>query len=70
MSEKYILDGKTPVVEPNLHKWAKWLETHLDERVVAKTDIGDARVSTVKPPSSGPLSLWFSGLSLVPVLAC
>lgn len=45
MNDKYILDGHTPVVEPNLIKWANWMGTA--DRAVAKTNIGEVRVSTV-----------------------
>lgn len=34
---KYILVNGEPVKEPNLIKWANWLETH--DRTVAKTKI-------------------------------
>lgn len=44
MSDKYILDGKTPV-PADLMTWAKWFET-ADRRVDATT-IGRYRVSTV-----------------------
>ena len=54
MSDKYVLDGKTPVAEPDLMKWANWMETC--NRVVRKDTatvklagepIGEVRVSTV-----------------------
>lgn len=45
MSDLYILDGKTPVPEPDLLTWAQWFE-HAD-RQVADTMQGDVRVSTV-----------------------
>ena len=54
MSDKYILDGKTPVVENDLIKWAEWMQT--GNRVVrhdtadvklAGQPIGEVRVSTV-----------------------
>lgn len=41
----YILNGKTPVREPDLLKWGKWLELH--DRHVAKTLFGEYQVSTV-----------------------
>lgn len=50
----YILDGKTPVPEPDIRKWAEWLSTA--DRVVnqttgivklAGTPVGDVQVSTV-----------------------
>ena len=45
MSNNYILDGKTPVLCDDLLTWAKWFETA--NRHVAKTEIGDVRISTV-----------------------
>jgi len=45
MSNKYILDGHTPVVCNDLMQWATWFEKA--DRVVAKTKIGDANISTV-----------------------
>lgn len=44
MSDKYILDGKTPV-PADLMTWAKWFET--SDRHVAQDVIGDVRISTV-----------------------
>lgn len=44
-SGRYILDGKVPVWEPDLHKWAQWFGTH--NRKVASTLIGKFEVSTV-----------------------
>jgi hypothetical protein len=44
MSDKYILDGKTPV-PADLMTWAKWFEAA--DRHVAKDQIGDVRISTV-----------------------
>jgi hypothetical protein len=46
-SGKYILDGRKPVPEPDLFKWAKWFES--SDRIVAKNRNlpGDATVSTV-----------------------
>ena len=41
----YVLEGKTPVVEPNLTKWAEWFEA--SERTVANAQLGEVRVSTV-----------------------
>lgn len=45
MTDKYILDGKTPVPVNNLAKWGEWFETA--NRAVAKTTIGDLEISTV-----------------------
>lgn len=44
MSDKYILDGRTPV-PCDLLTWAKWFETA--ERHVAKDVMGDVTVSTI-----------------------
>ena len=50
----YILDGHTPVIEPDIMKWAEWYETA--DRVVKKDtatvslagkNVGEVRVSTV-----------------------
>lgn len=41
----YILDGKEPIVEMDVLKWAKWLEGA--DRVVAQTAIGAVEISTV-----------------------
>jgi hypothetical protein len=43
--DKYILNGHRPISEPDLMKWARWFETA--DRHVARTMIGDVRVSTV-----------------------
>lgn len=44
MSDKFILDGKTP--KPvDLKTWGKWFETA--DRRVAKDQIGDVQISTV-----------------------
>ncbi len=45
MDNKYILDGKTPVLEPNLLKWANWYESA--DRHVKNTHLGDVQISTV-----------------------
>ena len=42
---KYILDGREPVEEPDLFKWALWLESA--DRHVRDTFRDDVRVSTV-----------------------
>ena len=41
MTDRYILDGKTPVEEPDLIKWGKWFEEH-DNRRVAVTYIPES----------------------------
>ena len=43
--KKYILDGKRPVEEPDLFKWAKAYESK--NRIVAKTKLGECEISTV-----------------------
>ena len=45
MSEKYILNGKTPVKVDDLMEWARWFENA--KRKVDDTDIAGAHVSTV-----------------------
>lgn len=44
---KYILaeDGKTPIPEPDVIKWARWYEK--TERHVAFDEIGSIKISTV-----------------------
>jgi hypothetical protein len=46
MTDKYILDGKK-AVPAEFMAWARWYETAGDTRVVAKTTVGESRVSTV-----------------------
>lgn len=41
----YVLDGETPVPEPDICKWGDWFQNH--RRPVQQDDIGDTRVSTV-----------------------
>jgi hypothetical protein len=43
----YILDGKTPVPEPDLLKWSEWFANADADRQVADTVQGDVRVSTI-----------------------
>lgn len=46
MSDKYILDGHTPVPCEDLYEWGAWMETA--DRTVKKTNLGDVLdVSTV-----------------------
>lgn len=45
MTDKYTLQGKTTVAEPDLVKWARWFESA--NRVVLQEKIGDFWVSTV-----------------------
>jgi hypothetical protein len=42
---KYILDGKEPRAVQNVIEWSAWFEAA--DRKVARTEIGDAVVSTV-----------------------
>ena len=63
MSDKYILVNGVPTPEPDLLKWGRWFETADAERIVAKTTVGDTRVSTVFLGldhcwGSGPPLLW------------
>lgn len=46
MTDYYILDNHKPVAA-GLVTWAKWFEQGADNRRVASTNIGVARVSTV-----------------------
>lgn len=46
MAHRYILIGQTPVLEPDLMKWAAWFE-NAEGRIVARTEIGASVVSTV-----------------------
>lgn len=41
----YILDGKTPVREPDHQKWAEWFGSN--DRTVARTDVNTLLISTV-----------------------
>jgi hypothetical protein len=41
----YTLAGQTPVPEPDLLKWAYWMET--SDRVVDRTRLGASLISTV-----------------------
>lgn len=45
MTDKYILEGKTPKPVDDLINWGKWFQTA--ERHVAQDRIGEVRVSTV-----------------------
>ena len=45
MNDKYILDGHTPVAEPDFNKWGTWFRSA--DRHVARDTIGDKDVSTV-----------------------
>lgn len=49
MSVNYILNGHSPVHEPDILKWAAWFERASKDgtRVVKKTKVGDVEVSTV-----------------------
>lgn len=46
MNDHYILDGKKPILVDSM-TWAKWFEKVREGRIVAKTKIGLAEVSTV-----------------------
>lgn len=45
MTDKYILDGKTPVPCEDLLAWGAWFQTA--DRQVARDYVGDKRVSTI-----------------------
>ena len=47
MEDKYILDGKTVVPEPNLKKWGEWVQSNSKNRRVKNDEINGVRVSTV-----------------------
>lgn len=44
--EHYILDGHT-AIPCDMMTWARWLQADKDRRIVAKSDVDGARVSTV-----------------------
>ena len=44
--KKYTLNGTQPIEESDLIKWANWFETSDKARIVAKTTVGGAEVST------------------------
>lgn len=65
MSKYYVLDGTgNPVVETDIHKWARWFDGAKQERIVEKTLIKDIMVSTVflaldhNYGGKGPPILW------------
>lgn len=45
MLEKYVLIGHEPRLERDLLVWGQWME--FADRMVARTQVGDMRVSTV-----------------------
>lgn len=48
MKEKYILNANgEPVIEPNLMKWAHWMEKNFLKRHAADEMVGTIRVSTI-----------------------
>ena len=59
---KYTLDENgNPVFEPDLIKWAKWIES--EKRTVANETVGDSKISTVflgidHAFDGGPPVLW------------
>lgn len=46
MSKKYILNGRIPCLEPDIIKWARWLES-VDRSVKSTRLPSDVRISTV-----------------------
>lgn len=60
----YILDAAgRPMPEPDLLKWARWFEEHGNERIVARTTVGECWVSTIFLAlnhrwDEGPPILW------------
>lgn len=45
MSDKFILEGRTPKPCHDIMEWARWFETA--DRIVAQDNVGDVRISTV-----------------------
>ncbi len=45
-TDRRVLQGHTPVMEPDLLKWARWLEDDKN-RIVRQTAYADEKVSTV-----------------------
>lgn len=64
MSQRYILDAQgEPVIEPDLMRWAHWMESHVHARRVMISEIGEITVSTVFLATDhsfghGPPVLW------------
>ena len=64
MNEKYILVDQHPVPEPDVIAWGRWFENAKDQRIVCRTTVGDANVSTVflaidhRFFGDGPPILW------------
>lgn len=46
-TDNYILQGHTPVPEPDLMKWAAWQEREREARRVALDKVGEVTISTV-----------------------
>lgn len=44
---KYILKGRRVYKEPDLEKWARWIEDAELNRIVGRTKVGKLTVSTV-----------------------
>ena len=46
---KYVLVGQTPVIEPDVEKWARWYERSMVDgsSIVARTEVGASLISTV-----------------------
>lgn len=45
MKDKYILKNRVPVVEKDLFKWGKWVET--EDMNVDQTEINNINISTI-----------------------
>jgi hypothetical protein len=57
----FILEGKEPRAVDDATTWRKWLDTAGDTRIVARTLIGEALVSTTfigLPPSVFQTLVW------------
>lgn len=57
MTDRYILDGKTAVPEPDLIKWAKWYEKA--DRLVTRTgDVSTVFLGLDHAFGDGPVQLF------------
>jgi hypothetical protein len=63
MTEYYVLNEAGEAVPTgSLYEWSKWFETNRDGRMVSKTTVGEAEVSTV---FLGMNHQWGSGPPLI-----
>ena len=60
----YVLVDGLPTPEPDVILWGRWIESHRAERIIAQTNVGGVRVSTVFLAldqnfyTEGPPLLW------------